>query len=370
MKALLRIALAVPLLLGACAVSALAQPRLQNARLEQRAVSGSLNATVQGIVNAQSAPVWITYAAPMIPGDRQMCCWNTTNNITCQGCTLEPTPEGQLRPGFPAAPNVARLEGATEFYIFLRAEGKRIERVSHYSIDCNIDAGGLPVYVLTGVNGADSVAFLESLVPAQISAPPASIEGREQQRVINGAISAIGLHRDEAADAALDRLSAAGRPDSIRRQATNSLGYARGRRGFEALVRILRDDPSDSIRQSAVNSLANSKESEAIPTLVRVARDDKAHQVRGRALMLLAERAARSISEDAIRNAVDRDPETAVKRQAVQALTRIPNGDGVPLLIEIARTNKNEAVRKEAMNLLGRTKDSRALKFFEDVLSK
>ena len=65
----------------------------------------------------------------------------------------------------------------------------------------------------------------------------------------------------------------------------------------------------------------------------------------------------------------EQDPETQVKKRAVFALTQIKNGDGVPMLIEIARTNKNAVVRKEAMHWLGNSKDPRAIKFFEDVLA-
>ena len=75
------------------------------------------------------------------------------------------------------------------------------------------------------------------------------------------------------------------------------------------------------------------------------------------------------ISEDAIRRAIDNDPETEVKKKAVFALTQMKNGDGVPLLIEIARTNRNAVVKKEAMVQLGRSKDPRAVKFFEDLLA-
>jgi hypothetical protein len=42
----------------------------------------------------------------------------------------------------------------------------------------------------------------------------------------------------------------------------------------------------------------------------------------------------------------------------------------VPKLIEVARTNRNPAVRKQAMFWLGESKDPRAVKFFEEVLSK
>jgi HEAT repeat protein len=70
----------------------------------------------------------------------------------------------------------------------------------------------------------------------------------------------------------------------------------------------------------------------------------------------------------AIRSAVDNDPETEVKRKAVFALSQLPKDEGVPLLIDIARTNNNREVRRQAMFWLGQSKDPRAVSFFEQVL--
>jgi hypothetical protein len=42
----------------------------------------------------------------------------------------------------------------------------------------------------------------------------------------------------------------------------------------------------------------------------------------------------------------------------------------VPLLIQVARSNKNVAVRKQAMFWLGPSKDPRALSFFEEILAR
>src|ERR1700683_5521030 len=75
-------------LIGTASI-AFAQPHVTNAQMETRAVSGSLDSTFRAIVNQQAAPAWIGYAAPMIPGDRSMCCWNSNNGITWQGCMLE-----------------------------------------------------------------------------------------------------------------------------------------------------------------------------------------------------------------------------------------------------------------------------------------
>jgi hypothetical protein len=339
--------LAFPLLLAA-------QPKLQNVKQQSRAVSGTLEATIKSIVGSQRDPAWIAYAAPQIPGDRQMCCWNNYS----QGCALEPHPDGQ--PAI-APSGTVHLEGGTEFYIFLRVENNRIEKVRNFSVDCSVDGGGLPLFWLTGTNAAQSIAMLEGLIPAT------NLEG--ERRIADSAISAIAIHRDPAADAALDRLLLADRPENVRRQAAFWLGNARGRHGYEALAKLVREDPSDKVREHAISALAQSKEAEAIPTVARVAREDRVPHVRSQALQWLARRATRPVAEAAIRKAIDEDPDANVKKQAAQALSQIPNGGGIPLLIEIARTSKNEVVRKQALQTLSRSKDARASRFFEDVLA-
>jgi HEAT repeat protein len=57
-----------------------------------------------------------------------------------------------------------------------------------------------------------------------------------------------------------------------------------------------------------------------------------------------------------------------VKKQAVFALQQLPPEQGVPLLIQVARSNRNPAVRKQAMFWLGQSQDPRAVQFFEEVL--
>jgi len=54
----------------------------------------------------------------------------------------------------------------------------------------------------------------------------------------------------------------------------------------------------------------------------------------------------------------------------VFALSQMPKEDGVPKLIQVAETNRNPEVRKQAMFWLGQSNDPRALEFFEKVLTK
>jgi len=73
---------------------------------------------------------------------------------------------------------------------------------------------------------------------------------------------------------------------------------------------------------------------------------------------------------DGITRAIADDPETDVKKKAVFALSQLPREEGVPLLLQTARTNRNPVVRREAIFWLGQSKDPRALAFFEEVLTR
>ncbi len=59
-----------------------------------------------------------------------------------------------------------------------------------------------------------------------------------------------------------------------------------------------------------------------------------------------------------------------MKKKAVFALSQLPKDEGVPKLIEVAQSNHNREVRKQAIFWLGQSNDPRALAFFEKVLSQ
>jgi hypothetical protein len=302
------------------------QPHVQNARMETRAAAGGLDATLRAIVNAQSSPAWVGYAVPIIPGDRQMCCWN--NSV--RGCFLEP---GSIDRTIVVANNqTIKLEGPTELVVLYRVENRQVGKVRSFSPECDLDAGGLPFIWLTGVNAGDSVKLLEGI--AKDNAGTA----REQNRRADSAVSAIAMHADPAAEQALEDLLAASQPDELRRRAVFGLSQ--------------RNNP------------------QALNVLVGVAHNDKSPHLRGQALFWLAQRAGQKVAESAINDAIANDPETEVKKKAVFALTQMPSGQGVPLLIQVARTNRNPEVRKQAMFWLGQSKDERALAFIEEVLAK
>ena len=130
------------------------------------------------------------------------------------------------------------------------------------------------------------------------------------------------------------------------------------------------DDSRSGLRDAALVAIALHDDPESVTALVRAAHENASGHVRGQALFWLAQKASHKIAGEAIENAIENDPETEVKRQAVFALSQMPAEEGVPRLIGVARTNRNREVRKQAVFWLGQSRDPRALQFFEEVLSR
>jgi len=113
--------------------------------------------------------------------------------------------------------------------------------------------------------------------------------------VTDGAINAIAMHGDPAADASLQRLVAPTQPESVRKK-SRSAGNARGRPGYEALRRILRDDPSIEVRKGAIFGMSQSKVPESVDALIAIARTDPEPRVRSESLFWLAQKAGEKVS--------------------------------------------------------------------------
>lgn len=339
------------LLLVAAVAAAQQQPPISNANLQTASAAGGLEQAIRTAMGKQSGAAWIGYAAPKIPGSNQSCCWNDDG----RGCGLENGRVVNIR----APQGPVQLEGPTHVAILLRVEDGKVGKIRTFTPDCPLDGGGLALHWLNGVKPAESVAMLLRYASAEPT-----------DKLAEQAVSAIALHGGAEAAAALDSLATKSPSEKVRKSALFWLGNSRGRPGYLTVARAAREDSSDKVREHCAFVLSQTKEPEGIQAVIRMAKEDKSPHVRGQALFWLAQRASRQQASGAINEALDKDPDTEVKKKAVFALTQMQNSDGVPMLIQVARTNTNPAVRKQAMFWLGQSKDPRALKFFEDVLSK
>ena len=364
-----RRSLVLLLLLFAAAMAALpaaaaAQPaRLANARLEPRPATGGLEKSFRALAAAQESPAWVAWSVPAT-GVHHMCCYGSLDDLDSSpcagGCFLESEGRNVTVINSDGGDCVDR-SGSSRILVFLRLEARAVERLRTFSSDCTLDAGGLPVFWLSDVRPSESVAFLETFVG------DSSLSHKKPGKGGEPALSAIALHDDPSADAALEKYAAAGNPESLRKKAFFWLGNARDRRGYEFLRTLARKEESDEMRRHLTFALSQSKVPEATDTLMEMAKRDASSSVRGQALFWLAQKAGKKAAAT-IENAIRNDPETDVKKKAVFALTQMPKDEGIPLLIEVARTNRNPEVRKKAVFWLGQSKDPRALAFIEEVL--
>lgn len=315
-------------------VAAAQQPEVINGKVESRAVAGSLTADFDRLEVSATSPFWLAYTFPATSGQGTMCGTDQHNNVV-------------------------RLEGQQTLVLLFRFENRALDRVKLSSLDCRFDAGGLPFIYLTAVQPSQSVDLLAELLRAPTQA------GRKPH--FEPLVTAIALHRDAAADRALEGMLAPSQPVSLREKALFWEACARGASGFAAVRKVLQNDPSDQVRDKATFALTVSKEAGAIPALVETARQDHSPHVRSQALFWLAQKAGMQQSE-VILQAARQDPDTHVRKQAVFALHQIPNGDGIPLLIQLAKTSTDNEVRKQALFWLGQMHDARATGFFENAL--
>jgi HEAT repeats len=343
------------------------QPKLQNAKLETISAGPGLRQTLEPLIQKQPGPLWIGYSIPVARKERTMCCFDSYDEFRasgrcCNGCRLGK--EGGNFISGNVNSDCGPLEPPTTAFVMLRAEAQKITKVRTFTPDCPLDAAGLPVYWLEQVNPAQSIDFLTQTADSAIN----EVIDRKKD-MARQALHAIALHNVPEADAALKRFIAPSQPERMREGAALFLGIERGKAGFEILKSIVRQDQNESFRKKALLGFAESDQPEAIPELIYMARNDSSTQVRSQALFWLAQKGGKKEAEQ-ITDAIQNDPETEVKKKAVFALSQMPKDEGVPLLISVAKTNKNPVVRKEAIRWLGFSNDPRALDFIEQILTK
>lgn len=190
-------------LMGALAAAAFAQPKLENAKLQTRAVNGTLDASFRTIVSSQAEPAWVGYSVPQVSGERSMC-------------------------------GTVSLEGAKEFVVLYRVTAGQVEKIRTYATDCTFDAGDLPFYWLTGVDGSQSALLLASFIPP---ADPNNRKSPEWQ-LANSALSAIARHQD-GAPALIDLARKPQVSSQMRQEAVRWLGRSKDPRATKFFEEIL-----------------------------------------------------------------------------------------------------------------------------------
>jgi hypothetical protein len=139
-------------------------PNFQNAKVETRTLQGSLNEEVRRWAEGASKARWLGYAVTGVEGKRSICCSDYNGSDRCGRCALEGHRSGGCINPCDEKTGKVRLEGSQQMAVMYRAEDGKIGPVRIFSLQCTVDAGGLNVFWLEGVNATESVKVLEKFV--------------------------------------------------------------------------------------------------------------------------------------------------------------------------------------------------------------
>lgn len=250
------------------------QPNFVNARVVSRATQPDVTRAIADIIKAQVEPAWIGYAVPALNNDSL-----GRNDGWSERCRLE---QQRVDP----ATNTPlhgpiRLEPAPNVMVLVRVQASEIRRVRSLSGDCQVDAGGLQVYWLGDVNAAQSVEFLKTLV----SNPVLNNAVREHSE---SALSAMALHRDQAASAAILDLAKNGAP-RLRQRALLWIARRAESQAIGIISQAIDNDPDVDVKRQAVSALAQLPRNEGIPLLIKLARSHTNPVVRKHAMQRLGQ---------------------------------------------------------------------------------
>ena len=154
-------------------------------------------------------------------------------------------------------------------------------------------------------------------------------------------------------------------------QAAFAIGISKDSGAISTLQNLYTSVTHRDVKEQIIFAASiNEDKDAAVNFLIDVAGKDNDHESRKKAIFWLGQKAGER-SLNALKDTLDSaDADTEVQKQAVFAISQRSKDESVPLLIKIAKTHANPAVRKQAIFWLGQTGDERALDFFKEILLK
>lgn len=241
-------------------------PNVVNARFENPAYSGNLNAQLQS-----AGPAWFGYAVKSARrNDDGNCCWNDGS----RGCWLE-----DHKRGWPVQTSnrPVQLETSGDMMVLFRVENNAVEKIRVFSMSCPLDAGGLRFVWLNGVPSDASLRYLDGFVNGG------------SEHLADGAIFAISQHEGAEAVNLLIRAAERNPSPHARSQALFWLAQMAGKRAAETITNAIENDPDTEVKKKAVFALSQLPKDEGVPKLIEVAKAQRNPEVRKQAFFWLGQ---------------------------------------------------------------------------------
>ena len=275
--------------------------------------------------------------------------------------------------------------------VFTLYDAATLTRLEVYNLDRKREYSGYPVFWLGRANNEESLTWLQNQLTAL-----------SDDKLKERATMAIALHDDKGVGAILKGLTNKSQPERVRKTALFWLGNTDGER--EYLADFVRNEQETvEIRKQAAFGLGMSKDRAALTTLQSLYAQVTPREVKRQILFATSINDNKDAAVDFLINTASNEPErelkkqamfwlgqragerslkflgdvieknegdTEVQKQALFAISQRQKDEAIPLLIRVAKTHQNLAVRKQAIFWLGQSGDDRAVGFFKELFAK
>jgi len=154
------------------------------------------------------------------------------------------------------------------------------------------------------------------------------------------------------------------------RASTEDLGMVSVNEATDYLLRLA-ETASGDVSEHAIFPASLADSVVIWPRLLGMAKDERRpRETRKAAVFWLSMAAADVAVAELGELAIESDTDIEVRKMALFGLSQLEDDQGVPVLLDVARTHQNHELRKQAIFWLGQTDDPRALALFEEILTR
>lgn len=154
-----------------------------------------------------------------------------------------------------------------------------------------------------------------------------------------------------------------------RTEGATDVGAVQAQEAVRYLLSIARASTEGRVAEHALLPAALADASDTWRGLMDIARDRSVREGVRKSALFWVSREAGEVVTRGLADVADADDETqGLRDAAVFALSQRPDSEGVPALMELARTAAQAKTRKTALFWLAQSNDSRVLPFFRQIL--
>jgi len=166
------------------------------------------------------------------------------------------------------------------------------------------------------------------------------------------AVETIAEVKDPRSAQILNGIIESNQSEKVIVEAVESLAETDPASALAALKKIVRTHPSIEARKKALEMMGDDKDPAALKALEEFVRGNESYDLRSQALEVYTNATSARVAIALLSSVMENDPDTEMRVRAVELLEEIDDDAGIPVLRQIAKSNKDQRLRDRAAEIL------------------